>query len=192
MATEPSSLPRWATDGAAGIVEPSSGKKDLGFDPGERPPAQYFDWLFNLIYLWIYWLAKGPWELSISPFSAVANSVDVSPRYEGYLRDDSSAAKNIFYPIAIPVGNTITGYVINRYGNGTVDFTYRVVVVAADGTATEVTNDSESNVSAAWGQYTKALSVTIDDGETVFFEITSTSSPDLSRYGALIISHERP
>jgi hypothetical protein len=52
---KPSSLPRWANVGGA-IVEPSPGKKDVGWVPPERPGAQYFNWLLNLIYQWIVWL----------------------------------------------------------------------------------------------------------------------------------------
>lgn len=192
MATEPTSLPEWDTNGTANTAEPTADFKDDGWPASSEVVSSYFNYWMALVYAWVNWLAKGPWDLSISCFSAVANSVDVSPRFEGYLRDDSVAVKNIFYPIVIPVGNEMVGYVINRYGNGTVDFTYRLVHVAADGTATEVTNDSESNVAASWGQYTKSLSVTVDDGESLFFEITSTSSPNLSRYGTLVVSHQRP
>lgn len=53
---KPSSLPRWATDGAAAITEPSSGKKDIGWEVSEKPPAAFFNWLLNLIYLWLAYL----------------------------------------------------------------------------------------------------------------------------------------
>ena len=49
----PTTLPRWADGGSANIVEPPSGKKDVGFTAGERPPAEYFDWLFNTTYEYI-------------------------------------------------------------------------------------------------------------------------------------------
>lgn len=50
---KPSTLPRWATDGAAQIVEPTSGKKDIGHVPGERPPAQYENWFKNSTWEWL-------------------------------------------------------------------------------------------------------------------------------------------
>lgn len=59
MATKPAKLPRWSetTGGVqSNVVEPSEGKKDVGFTPAERPAAQFFDWLLNLIYLWLKWL----------------------------------------------------------------------------------------------------------------------------------------
>jgi len=65
MATEPAKLPRWATvpatdpvSGQPNVSEPSEGKKDSGYDFQERPPRQDFNWLFNLIYLWIQWFQQ--------------------------------------------------------------------------------------------------------------------------------------
>jgi hypothetical protein len=43
-------LPRWATGGGAGITEPLESKKDSGWIASEKPPAQYFNWLFKVIY----------------------------------------------------------------------------------------------------------------------------------------------
>ncbi len=39
-------LPEWNNAG----VEPPQSKKDEGFSPGEKPPAQWFNWLLNRIY----------------------------------------------------------------------------------------------------------------------------------------------
>lgn len=52
---QPTELPRWA-DVGGDIVEPNSAKKDVGWVSAERPPAQYFNWILNLIYQWIEWL----------------------------------------------------------------------------------------------------------------------------------------
>lgn len=43
-------LPRWATGGGAQITEPLESKKDDGWVPAEKPPAQYFNWLFKTLY----------------------------------------------------------------------------------------------------------------------------------------------
>lgn len=57
MAAKPSVRPRWASSAPVGaIVEPSSGKKDVGYEPGERPPAEFDNWLQNLNYQWIDYL----------------------------------------------------------------------------------------------------------------------------------------
>ena len=61
MATKPlsSTLPRWA-DTVAGdpakVSEPASGKKDIGWLVGEKPPAQWKNWLLLQTYAWLLWL----------------------------------------------------------------------------------------------------------------------------------------
>jgi hypothetical protein len=61
MATKPlsSTLPRWA-DTVAGdpskVSEPPSGKKDIGWIVGEKPPAQWKNWLLLQCYNWLVWL----------------------------------------------------------------------------------------------------------------------------------------
>ena len=61
MATKPlsSTLPRFADTVAANparVVEPPSGKKDIGWDVGEKPPAQWKNWLLLQTYNWLVWL----------------------------------------------------------------------------------------------------------------------------------------
>ena len=55
--SRPATLPRWA-DVSGAIVVPTSGKLDVGFVAGERPPAQYLNWDLNLIYQWIAYLSN--------------------------------------------------------------------------------------------------------------------------------------
>jgi hypothetical protein len=43
-------LPRWANTASAGITEPLESKKDVGWVASEKPPAQYWNWLFKTIY----------------------------------------------------------------------------------------------------------------------------------------------
>ena len=56
--SKPSSLPRWASvaQTPTNIVEPASGNKDAGFEENTQPPAQWFNWLFNLLYQWAAYL----------------------------------------------------------------------------------------------------------------------------------------
>lgn len=49
-------LPRWADGGGASVTEPNSGKKDIGWVVGEKPAAQYFNWLLNRIWQFLAWL----------------------------------------------------------------------------------------------------------------------------------------
>lgn len=64
---KPSVSPTWSTDAtfvAPGEsfdatvtkVEPTSGKKAEGWEPKEKPAAQYLNYWMNLVYLWIEWL----------------------------------------------------------------------------------------------------------------------------------------
>lgn len=56
---KPTLKPRWAstvTADPARYFEPPAGKKDIGWDTGERPPAQYENWLRGTTSQWIDWL----------------------------------------------------------------------------------------------------------------------------------------
>lgn len=53
---QPASQPRWANVGGD-IVEPASGKKDVGWIDAELPPHSYFNWYMNLVYQWTLYLA---------------------------------------------------------------------------------------------------------------------------------------
>jgi hypothetical protein len=55
MATKPTTKPRWAS-AVAYPDPPLEGKKDIGFIGGERPPAQWLNWLLRKIYDWITYL----------------------------------------------------------------------------------------------------------------------------------------
>lgn len=55
MATKPTNNAEWGT-GAAPIVEPTLPQKQAGWSPSFKPPAQWFNWFFNLVHLWIVWL----------------------------------------------------------------------------------------------------------------------------------------
>jgi len=61
--TKPTVLPRFAsvdllngTGGAPNVLEPSSGKKDSGWNEGERPPRETFNWLHRFTHDWIEYL----------------------------------------------------------------------------------------------------------------------------------------
>lgn len=54
MATRPSQDFEWATSGLK--TDPGAGKKDVGFLTAEKPPARWFNYLFNLIAQWLGYL----------------------------------------------------------------------------------------------------------------------------------------
>lgn len=49
---KPTSYPDWTDGNPLKQVEPGAGKKTLGWTAGEKPPFQYFNWLFYILGLW--------------------------------------------------------------------------------------------------------------------------------------------
>lgn len=56
MATQPDKLPEWADGGGAAVTEPPDAKKADGWNPDEKPPAQYMNWWMNKVYQWVSFL----------------------------------------------------------------------------------------------------------------------------------------
>jgi hypothetical protein len=52
----PDDLPEWATSGSAVIDEPPTQKKQLGWEAFEKPSHGWFNYWWNLVYLWLAWL----------------------------------------------------------------------------------------------------------------------------------------
>lgn len=61
MAAKPTDVPTFATGTTLGVdrVEPSAGKKVLGWLPDERPGPEYFNWLQKLYGEWLQYLSDG-------------------------------------------------------------------------------------------------------------------------------------
>lgn len=78
-ASKPTDLPQWASDATGGtpqnVVEPNAGKKAIGFVEEEKPPAEYVNWIWRIIFLWVLWLrdfeANAHTWLAAQVFSAV-------------------------------------------------------------------------------------------------------------------------
>ncbi len=72
---KPASVVDW--DATGHIVEPSSGKKTEGWLGGEKPPAEFLNWLFNLLGLWSQYLnAPDSVTLGGDKLATEANAVD--------------------------------------------------------------------------------------------------------------------
>lgn len=56
MAQKPTDLPEWASDPGADIETPPPGKQATGWQALEKPPHQWFNWFFNLVYRWTAFL----------------------------------------------------------------------------------------------------------------------------------------
>lgn len=81
MALRPSVKPRFATTnlnngplGGANVTEPSELKKDSGWDAGEKPPRETFNWLHRITYLWIDYLD----ELALNSLQKSNNLSDLA------------------------------------------------------------------------------------------------------------------
>jgi hypothetical protein len=59
-------FPRWATDGSAAVVEPNSGRKDIGWEADDEADEAEFNWLQNKNYEWIRHLQERSmgWEFA--------------------------------------------------------------------------------------------------------------------------------
>ena len=76
---KPTVLPRFAsvdlnngTAGAPNVVEPSFGKKDSGWNEGERPARETFNWLHRIAHDWIKYFD----EEAVKPVSFVQKPID--------------------------------------------------------------------------------------------------------------------
>ena len=159
----PSVQPRWADVGGQ-ITEPTSGKKDKGFKQKEKPPAQYLNWLFNLIYQWIAYFAtliaqpvvrnRNALDCTITVNGAAANLANTSPTNYN-VNGDGSFATDIYWAITPAVGETITEVHYRRVGDGTHAIWLDLFRENGDGTATNLAHWHEDNTdsftpSAVW------------------------------------------
>ena len=59
---KPSTLPKWANtigtdvNSQPTVIAPNDSKQENGWQYGEKPAYQFFNWLFRTIYLWIFWI----------------------------------------------------------------------------------------------------------------------------------------
>ena len=77
MATKPTDLARWADAGGASLVEPSDGKKDVGWLAGERPAAQYKNWWQHTVHTWIKYLSDGVFTGAVQFVNGVTNGLSI-------------------------------------------------------------------------------------------------------------------
>ena len=82
MATKPTSVPVWNT-GGANNVEPSAGKKILGWLIGEKPPSSYFNWLQKLYGDWFTWLNSSIVDFGSS--SIIVDDLTLTGQVQGLL-----------------------------------------------------------------------------------------------------------
>lgn len=54
MPAKPTTMPKWASS-SGNVLEPTEGKKALGYLVSERPPAAWWNWWKNLVWKWLLW-----------------------------------------------------------------------------------------------------------------------------------------
>ena len=112
MSTKPTKLPRWASV-TPPSPDPGAGKQDVGWVTGERPPAQYSNWL-------AYWNYKLAEYLNDGNLQG-AHTFDSTVGVTGVL----TANANINANAGITVGNnqnvTVSGTGDYKHGNKTLN-----------------------------------------------------------------------
>lgn len=77
---KPIKKPSWLTGySGSNSVEPSVGKKSSGWAADERPPAQYFNWLFQIVSDWIDYVdsVSSLIEMASYQYKAIIGTVGV-------------------------------------------------------------------------------------------------------------------
>lgn len=112
MSTKPTILPLWATNPVVGgVITPSAAKQQRGWVPGERPPAQYMNWILVNTYLWLKWISDG--DVSWNS-STVAHNMTIGTNAADTLVVNSTATFNnsvTFASIVVNAGAAFNGNV---------------------------------------------------------------------------------
>lgn len=172
MATKPTSLPRWATDGAAEITVPSSGKMDLGWEDGELPPHDYFNWQGNLTYQWLLWASDEAFSPRWRQFGHVYDAVtsNVKPYLVSTPTNETLHAR-----LPLEVGEHFTSVRVRVADDGLSAGTARLWSFTSAGPPVAVTAASNSNSTGAMQTITlAAVDVTVVAGTWYYVEILHT------------------
>jgi hypothetical protein len=70
MVAKPGQRFEWAPADPTQIVDPGAAKKAEGWNPSEPPPAQYFNWAWDLIAQWLLWS-----EQSVDVIQAIPQAI---------------------------------------------------------------------------------------------------------------------
>jgi hypothetical protein len=120
MATKPTDpVPRWAdtvSSDTTRVSEPVSGKKDVGFETGEKPAAQFINWFFLRAYEWLGWAEDSIDDLEagahvaerVKMIHASAGQADPADWLVGADYAESVATNSyVAFPVALNVGDRI-------------------------------------------------------------------------------------
>ena len=183
----PSTLPRWA-DISGAIVTPTSGKLDLGWIPGERPPAQYLNWWMNLVYQWINYLnsnASAGWHDRLP--SGTLSGMTWGGTFYNNLTNVAGSIDLI--PIYPRVGDVITDIRANTLSSNIIAFPLPVLslVKVLNGSASTL-GSVNMPMTGAWATTSGSLTSpeTVADGAAYYMKFVvsvSTGQTDIDSVG---------
>jgi hypothetical protein len=103
MAKPTGTLPRWATSPSlpGDIVEPPSGTLDDGWNPSDRPPAQWLNWWQNKVGQWVTYLDS-------------IHNASGEPQYEGGASQSRQVILGWGQGFDASFGSTVPGWQANN------------------------------------------------------------------------------
>jgi hypothetical protein len=189
---QPSTLPRWADDvtgDTTRVIEPPSGKKDVGWATQEKPAAQHANWLFNIIYQWIAWLASLPvtifdetWEELVPATSGHDAGGGAAWTLAAVSITNSNPSPNNFYiPLFTKVGEKISVQLAIKTP-GTVGVMHASLQEYEDATETFTSvGDQDSVATSALQFLTLATEHTVLAGHSYFIIVDTTDPSAVAR-----------
>lgn len=162
----PTDTPSWATGASAAITAPSSGKKALGFVDLEFPRAEHLNYLFNLLSVWISYLAALQVLERFRWVPASSGVLGAGATIDGATSGVTGSNGVNLIPISIAVGDQIDNIGLSFISNGSQQPRFRLL--DADG-AGNVTVQADFTIAAvtSWTKFTTLdphlASVTVDN-----------------------------
>jgi hypothetical protein len=182
--SRPASTPSFATHpnyltgpevGTPTKVAPDTTLTGDGYRPGDEPGAQQFNYVINLICLWITWLASAAdsitdprfeWKpASVGKLSGTASIDNTTAAVRANAALDGSG----FIPISARVGDVIDQLGLTSFGDGTHSITLSLVELDAAGGWSDVATFTRAAQPASWSTATQAITpYTVQDGKALY------------------------
>lgn len=144
MPTPPTDLPRWATD-ETNNTEPTEGKKDTGFEVGEKPiSSTAFNWLLNVIYQWLSFYQTRTRFVQVQLDGATSWTSD------GVVVTSAGVGETIYLPLHCTEGDSISAIDVLVRGDGSVDANVTIVTFDTALAETDIGTVLDSNRANAW------------------------------------------
>lgn len=193
---KPASLPRWA-DVGGDIVEPSSGKKDIGWIVSEQPPHSYFNWFQNLVYQWcdyldgltdeaLTWTAAHIFQKGITVTQSTANGNGASFTGNGTGKGIVTVGGGTHGTGIHATGGATNGIGGDFYGNGTGSGIRATAELGAYGIEVTSTGDSGTPGAAIYAEKSAGPGPTLhvvsgdDDAQAIVAETVGSGTGSIA------------